>query len=197
MLRLGITGGIGSGKSTASKILENKGAFIFDADIKAKRLLNENPQVQNELMAEFGTDIMGPGNVIDKKKLARVAFQDSDHQSRLNVVIHPFVFDDIDSAFRTVEKKNAHSLFVVDGAMIFESGYDQHLDYVIIVTAQLKIRLSRAMNRGKLNRDEILRRMDLQWSEDEKIGMADYVIYNEGGEKELETQITAIYEQLV
>ena len=197
MLRLGITGGIGSGKSTASKILENKGAFIFDADIKAKRLLNENPQVQNELIAEFGTDIMGPGNVIDKKKLARVAFQDSDHQSRLNVVIHPFVFDDIDSAFRTVEKKNAHSLFVVDGAMIFESGYDQHLDYVIIVTAQLKIRLSRAMNRGKLNRDEILRRMDLQWSEDEKIGMADYVIYNEGGEKELETQITAIYEQLV
>lgn len=197
MLRLGITGGIGSGKSTASKILENKGAFIFDADIKAKRLLNENPQVQNELIAEFGTDIMGPGNVIDKKKLARVAFQDSDHQSRLNVVIHPFVFDDIDSAFRTVEKKNAHSLFVVDGAMIFESGYDQHLDYVIIVTAQLKIRLSRAMNRGKLNRDEILRRMDLQWSEDEKIGMADYVIYNEAGEKELETQITAIYEQLV
>ncbi len=197
MLRLGITGGIGSGKSTASKILEKEGAYIFNADVEAKRLLNENPQVQNELLAEFGTDIMGPGNSIDRKKLARIAFQDSDHQSRLNIVIHPFVFDDIDSAFRKVEKINSHSVFVVDGAMIFESGFDQHLDYVIIVTAQIKIRLSRAMERGKLNRDEIMRRMDLQWSEDEKIGMADFVVYNEGGKEELKTQITSIYKQLV
>ncbi|MDP6532614.1 MAG: dephospho-CoA kinase [Candidatus Marinimicrobia bacterium] len=197
MLRLGVTGGIGSGKSTASKILEKKGAYIFDADTEAKRLLNENPQVQNELIAEFGTDILGPGNVIDKKKLARVAFQDSDHQSRLNIVIHPFVFEDIDAAYRKVEKKKSHPLFVVDGAMIFESGFDQHLDYVIIVTAQLKIRLSRALERGTLTRDEILKRMDLQWTDDEKIGMADFAVFNESSEEELEAQITDIFDQLV
>ena len=135
--------------------------------------------------------------MIDKKKLARVAFQDSDHQSRLNIVIHPFVFEDIDAAYRKVEKKKSHPLFVVDGAMIFESGFDQHLDYVIIVTAQLKIRLSRALERGTLTRDEILKRMDLQWTDDEKIGMADFAVFNESSEEELEAQITDIFDQLV
>ena len=89
MLKVGLTGSIGCGKSTASAFLKEMGAYIFDADTEAKKLLTKNPIVQSELIAEFGTDIMGPGNTISKKKLAHIAFQDEDHQMRLNLVVHP------------------------------------------------------------------------------------------------------------
>lgn len=197
MLRVGVTGGIGSGKSTASKILGDMGAYIFDSDGEAKRLLDENNQVQRELIAEFGSDILGPGDVIQREKLARVAFQDEDHQMRLNAVIHPFIFEDIDNAYRKMSVTNKYPLFVVDGAVIFESGFDQHLDYVIVVVAQLKNKLSRALERGTLTRDQIIKRMDLQWSDDEKTGMADFVVHNDGGENELKEQIGEIYSHLV
>lgn len=197
MLRVGITGGIGSGKSTASKIMRELGSFIFDSDAEAKHLLGENKQVQQELIAEFGTDILGPGNIIDRKKLARIAFQDEDHQMRLNAVIHPFIFEDIDKAYRKTADSNKHSLFVVDGAVIFESGFDQHLDYVIVVVAQLKNKLARALERGVLTREQIMKRMDLQWTDDEKTGMADFVVYNDGAESDLQEQIDDIYSQLV
>ena len=93
MLRIGLTGGIGTGKSAASKILEELGAYICDADKESKKILLSNETIKSELISEFGTDIMrGDGNV-DNNKLARVAFQDQDHQLRLNTIVHPYVFD--------------------------------------------------------------------------------------------------------
>ena len=91
MLRVGLTGGIGTGKSTASNFFKKLGAFVFDADAEAKSLLSTNDVVQHELISEFGTDIINPSGEIDKKKLARVAFQDVDHQRRLNSVVHPYI----------------------------------------------------------------------------------------------------------
>ena len=89
MLRVGLTGGIGSGKSTASNYLNELGAFVFDADNEAKKLLSTNDVVQHELISEFGTDIINPSGEIEKKTLSRIAFQDVDHQRRLNSVVHP------------------------------------------------------------------------------------------------------------
>ena len=101
-------------------------------------MITENSTVQNELIAEFGTDIMGPGNVIELKKLGRIALQDEDHQMRLNSVVHPHIHNLIDEEFEKISIKNEYSMFVVDGALIYESGYDQHLDYVIVITALMK-----------------------------------------------------------
>jgi len=88
-------------------------------------------------------------------------------------------------------------MFVVDGAMIFESGYDQHLDYVILITAILKNRMARVIARGILTREEILQRMEFQWSEKEKIGLADFVIHNDGSEEDLKKEITDIFQKIV
>ena len=85
----------------------------------------------------------------------------------------------------------------MDGALIYESGYDQHLDYVIVVTALMKNRMERALNRGSLSRDEILQRIDLQWSEEEKMGLADFVIHNDSTEDYLREEITNIYQTIV
>ena len=197
MLRVALTGGIGTGKSTASKILNDLGAFIFDADKKAKNILKNNEKVQSELIAEFGTDIMSGDEKIDNNKLARIAFQDQDHQLRLNSIIHPYVFQEIDEIFDDVLEKGTNDIFVVDAALIYESGADTHMDYVIVITALLKIRMERALQRETLSRDEILKRIDLQWPEEDKIALADFVIHNDSTEKELLNSISDIYNQLV
>jgi len=197
MLRVGLTGGIGTGKSTASKILNELGAFIFDADKEAKNILKNNETVQSELIAEFGTDIMSGDEKIDNNKLARIAFQDQDHQLRLNSIIHPYVFQEIDEIFDDVLEKGKNDIFVIDAALIYESGADTHMDYVIVITALLKIRMERALQREMLSRDEILKRIDLQWPEEEKIALADFVIHNDSTEKELLNSITDIYNKLV
>jgi dephospho-CoA kinase len=88
-------------------------------------------------------------------------------------------------------------MFIVDGALIYESGYDQHLDYVIVITALMKNRMVRALSRRTLSRQEILQRIDLQWSEEEKTGLADFVIHNDSTEENLRKKITNIYEQIV
>ena len=197
MLRIALTGGIGTGKSTASKFLNDLGAFIFDADKEAKNILNNNETVQSELIAEFGTDIMSGDEKIDNNKLSRIAFQDQDHQLKLNSIIHPYVFQEIDKTFDNVLEKAINDIFVIDAALIYESGADTHMDYVIVITALLKIRMERALQRETLTRDEILKRIDLQWPEEDKIALADFVIHNDGTEKELLNSITDIYNQLV
>ena len=158
MLKIGLTGGIGCGKSTASAVLQELGAYIFEADNEAKSLLTKDETVQSELIAEFGTDIM---------------------------------------QFDKISSKGDATIFVVDGALIYESGYDQHLDYVIVVTALMKNRMERALNRGSLTRQDILQRIDLQWSEEEKMGLADFVIHNDSTEDYLREEITSIYQTIV
>ena len=141
MLRVGLTGGIGSGKSTASNFFELFGSFVINADEEAKKILSSNETVQHELISEFGTDIIDVSGEINKAKLARVAFQDEDHQQRLNSVIHPYIYNSIDDHFNDVLKDGKFDIFIVDGALIFESGYDVHMDYIVVVTALLKNRM--------------------------------------------------------
>lgn len=197
MLKVGLTGGLGSGKSTASKFFNSLGAFILDADNAAKKLIESSKKVKNELIKEFGTDIMDANSNVDKKKLARIAFQDEDHQQRLNYVVHPHIHNAIDKSFNEILDQNNHELFIVDAALIYESGYDAHLDYVIVVTAQLKHRMERALNRNTLTREEILKRIDFQWPEEDKTSLADFVIHNDGTESELNDQIVELFKKLV
>ena len=197
MLKVGLTGGIGCGKSTVSSVMAELGAYIFEADDEAKKMITENSTVQSELIFEFGTDIMGAGNVMDLQKLGRIALQDEDHQMRLNLVVHPYIYNLIDDQFNKISEKNKHSMFVVDAALIYESGYDQHLDYVIVITALMKNRMERTIARGTLTRQQILKRIDLQWSEEEKTGLADFVIHNDGTEEDLQKEIKEIYNRIV
>ena len=196
MKKNGITGGIGVGKSAAANLFRKMGVHVFDADIVAKKLLNTSAVIQNDLMAEFGTDILDIYGKIDRAKLARVSFQDEHHQSNLNSIIHPHIFEEIDKEFDKVSSKTKAPFFMVDGALIYESGLDTHLDYVIVVTAKLSIRMERSIKRGNLAREEILRRIDLQWPCETKVRMADFVINNNTTEKDLQSEVLEIFNQL-
>ena len=196
MLKVGLTGGIGSGKSTASRYFESLGAFVLDADEEVKSLITSNETVQYELISEFGTDIIDGTGRVDKNKLSRVAFQDEDHQQRLNSVVHPYIFNLIDKEFNRVFNDKKHGVFIVDAALIYETGFDAHLDYVIVVTAHLKNRMERALGRETLSREEILKRVGFQWPEEEKVNMADFVVHNDGAEAELQKNIESIIKKL-
>jgi dephospho-CoA kinase len=195
MLKVGLTGGIGSGKSTASSILAKLGSYVFDSDAEAKKILDSNKNVQKNIIEEFGSDVLDHDGLIDKKKLAKVAFQDEDHQMILNSIIHPFVFRTLDKQFEKISKQNKHTSFIVDGALIFESSMDQHLDLVLLIASSLKFRIERALNRGTLSREDIIRRNELQWADEDKATSADYTIYNNGTEKELEDKIKEFHEE--
>ena len=192
MLKVGLTGGIGSGKSSVSELFFKWGAYIFDADSVAKEILTNNETAQGEIIAEFGTDILDGSGNIDKQKLARIAFQDENHQLRLNTIIHPYVFTEIDSKFDIILSNKKHEIFVVDAALIYESGADTHMDYIIVVTSHLRLRTQRVMERGGLTREEFLSRLDLQWPDEDKVHMADFVIHNNGTENELLEERDAI-----
>jgi len=196
MLKVGLTGGIGSGKSSVSSLFKEWGAYIFDADSNAKDILKNNETAQSEIIAEFGTDILNREGKIEKSKLARIAFQDEDHQLRLNTIIHPYVFSDIDSSFDLILQKNQHEIFCVDAALIYESGADTHMDYVVVVTSHLRLRTERVMERGGLTRDEFLERLDLQWPDEDKVHMADFVIHNNGTKDDLIAESKKIYDLL-
>jgi len=197
MLSLGVTGGIGSGKSTVSRTLSEKGAYIFDADEVGKQLIETSKALQQELVDEFMDDILDSQGYIVKSKLARIGFSNRANQEMLNAIIHPYVFQANDAKQEEIRSRGDIDLYVLDAPLLFESGMDQHVDYTLLVYTKMKIRLQRALHRGNLSRDEILRRMDLQMPEEEKMELADFVIVNNGTEEELRQEIDRIYKRLV
>ena len=196
MLKVGLTGGIGSGKSEVSKFFHKWGSFIFDADKEAKNIIDKNEKAQQEIIREFGSDVINIDNKIDKQKLARVAFQDEFHQLNLNSIIHPYVFKKIDETFDKIKLDNKHKIFVVDAALIYESGADTHMDYVIVVTSLLRYRTERVMSRQNITRDDFMKRVALQWSDGDKEHLADFIIQNNSDLKSLEKESKNIFESL-
>ena len=196
MLQVGLTGGIGSGKSEVSKFFHKWGSFIFDADKEAKNIIDKNETAQQEIIKEFGSDVINIDNKIDKQKLARVAFQDEFHQLNLNSIIHPYVFKKIDETFDKIKLDNKHKIFVVDAALIYESGADTHMDYVIVVTSLLRYRTERVMSRQNITRDDFMKRVALQWSDGDKEHLADFIIQNNSDLKSLEKESKNIFESL-
>ena len=197
MLKIGLTGGIGSGKSEVGKFFHSWGAYIFDADKEAKDIINNNIDAQKEIIKEFGSDVVDLDRNIDKQKLARIAFQDEFHQLALNSIIHPHVFRKIDTAFEKIQSENKYSCFVVDAALIYESGADTHMDYVIVITSLLRYRTQRVMLRNNMTRDDFLKRVSLQWPDEDKEHMADYVIQNNSDLNNLEKESKKIFDSII
>ncbi|MDB2350767.1 dephospho-CoA kinase [Candidatus Marinimicrobia bacterium] len=197
MLKIGLTGGIGSGKSEVSNFLQSWGAYIFDADKEAKSIINNNLDAQKEIIKEFGSDVIDPNQTINRQKLARIAFQDKFHQQTLNAIIHPYVFKRINNSFEKIKIENNYNCFVVDAALIYESGANTHMDYVIVVSSLISHRTERVMSRNNITREDFLKRVSLQWSEENKENMADYIIQNNSDLKSLEKEAKKIFDTLL
>ena len=176
MIKFAITGGIGSGKSYASSLLEERGIPIYNADLESKRLTVQDEGIRKELVALLGDDIY-QGATLNKPLLASYLFANSDNAVKVNSIIHPRVKDDFR---RWVESQKDVPLVGLESAILYESGFDDVADQVVMVYAPEAVRLQRAMKRDNATEEQVRARMSAQMDDEEKRSKADFVLMNDG-----------------
>lgn len=170
---IGLTGGIGSGKTMVAQYIQSQGIPVYIADEEAKKVMN-TPEVVAEVAKTFGNDVIENGSV-NRQKLAQLVFNSPEKLKQLNEIIHPRVKQDFDN---WVEKHHNFPFVVKEAAILFESGSYQFCDKIITVTAPLTVRLQRVMERDSVTRDQVLARMQNQWDDEKKVALSDFVIQN-------------------
>lgn len=185
---IGLTGGIGSGKSTVGKLLENKNIPVYYSDIRAKEIMKESTLIISTLKEWYGEDIYEKGE-LNREKLAAIVFTDQEKLNQLNALVHPEVFKDFDNW-----KSQQNSEFVIkEAAILFESGSYKNCDLVVTVSAPIEVRIKRTQERDQISRNEVLDRISKQWSEEQRNETADYIIPNDGSFMELERAVEQFY----
>lgn len=170
---IGLTGGIGSGKSSIAKHIESLGIPVYIADTEAKKIL-DTADVIAKVIALFGDDILENGK-IDRKKIAALVFQDPEKLKKYNAIIHPEVYLHFQN---WVKQHSNYPLVVKEAAILFESGSYKDCDKIILVTAPKENRIQRVMKRDAVTREAIEQRMSHQWDDETKKSMSDFVIEN-------------------
>jgi dephospho-CoA kinase len=179
MLTIGITGGIGSGKSTVCKVFNVLGIPVFQADAVAARLQNEDPQIVDQMITIFGADVYLPGGILNRKMLASIIFSDDLLLEKVNGIIHPAVHE----AFRRWKSNFSGCPYLLyEAAILFETGSFRSFDKSILVVAKEEERIARVLKREQTSEEAIRKRISHQMSDQEKMKMADYVIYNNDNE---------------
>ena len=178
MIILGITGGIGCGKSVVVSLLQTMGIPTYIADDEAKRLTNTSPVIRSSLIAHFGQDIF-VDNILNKQKLASLIFGNADHLKLVNSIIHPIVATDF---VQWSESHKTHRCVVMEAAILFESGFNRFMDVIWSVYAPLEVRIRRIMHRGNTSYESVIQRINNQLPDEEKCRLADDVIYNDDAE---------------
>ena len=189
---LGVTGGIGSGKSAVCNVLEELGATIFSADQVAKHIMATKPEVIQEIKDAFGIDSYFPDGSLNRAYLAQQVFGDEEKVATINKIVHPRVFE----AFQEEKKRtlqNESPLLVHEAALIFESGGYKHLDAVLVVHAPLEIRIQRVIDRDSASRRQVLDRMAHQLPPEELLRRADYVIHNDSDLDTMRQRVREFY----
>lgn len=176
MLKIGITGGIGSGKTTVCKIFQTLGIPVYDADSEAKKLMNSHPELVNAIKHTFGEGAYGADGQLERQYLASRVFNNEEALNQLNGIVHPVV---IQAAIDWAEAQDA-PYTIKEAALMFQSGSYVHNDVNVVVAAPDELRISRVTKRDGLTEEQVRERMDKQWPQDEQIRKADYVVWNDG-----------------
>jgi dephospho-CoA kinase len=175
MLKIGITGGIGSGKTLVCKIFEQLGVPVYYADLAATKIFYRK-DIQQQIIETFGENLIDDTGFVNRKQLSTLVFSDKTLLDKLNAIIHPAVALDLGQW----DKQHAQAKYVLkEAAILFESGTSKGMDKVITVTSPVELRISRAMKREGGSREEVEKRMQNQWSDEKKIKLSDFVICND------------------
>lgn len=182
MIKLGVTGGIGSGKSVVCDVLRLHDIPVYDADLEAKNLNDTSPVIRKKLTESFGQDLYR-NNKLDREKLAHLIFNNEENLRTANSIIHPELAKHF---MEWAEQRKHHPVIALDAAVLFEAGFQSVLDKTIIVLAPLEVRIERAVKRGNLTKEQITARANSQMSDKEKAELADFIIQNDGQHSLLE-----------
>lgn len=190
MKKIGLTGGIGAGKSVVARIILAMGYPVYFSDERAKELTSQHPDIRRELTNLLGKEIYRDGK-LDRGKMAALIFEDDTIREGVNKIIHPVVRKD----FSDWAVKQGSDLVFNEAAILFETGAYKRFNANVLVTAPMELRLQRVMNRDNVTREEVLRRIDKQWHDDLKRPLADHVILNDE-RTPLIVQVEQMLEQL-
>jgi len=190
VLRVGLTGGIGSGKSTVAQIFEVLGIPVYYADIAAKKIMNEDEGVRSAITIIFGEQVYA-NNILDRKYISSIVFSDPAKLQQLNALVHPATKKDGDVWMQ--EQTSPYAIH--EAALIFEAKVSDRLDLVIGVSSPLELRIKRAMERDKVGREEVLKRMEQQLNEEVKMSKCDFVLINDE-QQLLIPQVLELHEKL-
>lgn len=190
--KIGLTGGIGSGKTTIARIIEAMGYPVFYSDLEAKNIVNKDPEVRKELIDLVGTQVYNE-NELDRAYLAEKIFEDPQLREKVNQIIHPRVRSAFD---RFAEQNKSIGLAFNEAAILFETGAYRSFDANVLITAPEELRIARVINRDKVSEEQVRDRMKAQWPDDRKKQLADFIILNDDQTPVL-AQVEKMMDQLI
>lgn len=191
-LKIGITGGIGVGKSVVTKIFKVLGIPTYDADREAKDIMVKNDAVRHSLMQTFGKEVYFEDGSLNRELLGKRVFSDADELKKLNAIVHPAVIKDGEDW--AAAQTSIYS--VKEAPLLFESGSYKAMDFNILVVSPLELRIERVMQRDKVDRQEVLRRINKQMPEEEKEKLSDCIVYNDD-EHSLIEQVMELHQKFI
>jgi dephospho-CoA kinase len=187
---IGLTGGIGSGKTMVAKLFETMGCIIYNSDERAKELYF-NTDIKQQVIALLGKEAYTNDVELNKAFLAQVIFSDKYKLQQLNAIIHPAVKQDFKSV---VNQYSSETLIIKETALLFEENISKKVDVSILVTAPVELKIERVMKRNHLSRVEVEKRMVAQWPDEQKVSLATYTITNDGKEALIPQVLTIIHQ---
>jgi len=192
MLKVGITGGIGSGKTTVCKIFEQLGISVYYSDLRAKYLMSENLSVKQQILQLLGDEAYS-NSKLNTKYISKIVFNDKIMLNRLNAIVHPAVYADAEEWFKQHQNEN---YVLYESALLLANVKTNLVDKVILVIADEEIRINRVMNRDQADRKSVLERTNNQLSQEKQIALADFIVNNNQDYSQIEHQVLAIHNQL-
>lgn len=195
MLVVGLTGGIGCGKSEVRKRLQKSGIRVIDADTLAKEISEKNPAVVSTIKKEFGADIYDAGGKMQRKALATIVFNDSKRLAALNAIIHPRVIGTVEREIDAL-REQGEMIVVVEAALHYEVNWNEAMDVMVVVSAPMERRIPRVMQRDGVDEAAVHRRIATQLPIEEKVKRADFVIQNDGDLTALDKKVDHLLARL-
>ena len=194
MLLVGLTGGIGSGKSTVARLLEKRGAVVFDADLLAREAVEPGTPGHAAVIERFGADVLAPGGELDREALASIVFADPSARRDLEEIVHPEVrrlFAEGSEAYRDTD-----SIVVFSAPLLVETGMHTAFEILVVVSATVATQIERLMRQRGMSESSIRARIEAQAPLEDKAAVADFLVDNEGTLDELESQVDRLWNDL-
>ena len=196
MIITGLTGGLATGKSTVSRLFQDCGAVLIDADVLARSVVEPGKPAWRDIVRTYGKDVLRPDRSLNRPALAKIVFRNPAKLKRLNAIVHPRVAREQARLTREIAGKDPHAVILYDAPLLIEAGAHRRMDRIIVVYTDRTTQLARLRKRDHLTRAEALRRIRSQMPLAEKIRLADYVIDGTLAPRQLRHAVARIYEDL-
>lgn len=196
MLKVGLTGSIAVGKSFVCEVFAELGAFVLDADVSAREVVEPGTKGLSLIVENFGEEILQPDGKLDRAKLGAIVFADTQKRQLLNSIVHPLVIEKQNDWLAEKERENADGIAIIDAALMIESGGYDRFDKLIVVWCDSVIQLERLISRNNLSKEEALKRINSQMPQEEKKSYADFLIDTSKGFESTREQVEKVFEKL-